>query len=223
MDNFSVELFSRLFFLNLARSLKIDKDITIFSDQVSPSASSQATLEPPTPPRTPVINSQSLPKSAEKSYNNNNDDSEENYEGSSHHVTPIMSYLQVTKSDREYEKYPRRLSQFNDDSNMSDQERGRGSVVGKSMLMNGLSEESDHEESDCASSFDSSKLSLKNIENFLDKSPMVSSILATQNCYQLMTNLIDFQSFYNPMMHLNTLQSDQAEKQLIGERYVKMW
>lgn len=30
-----------------------------------------------------------------------------------------------------------------------------------------------------------------------------------------------FQSFYNPMVHLNTLQSDQAEKHLIGEFTVK--
>lgn len=176
MENFSVELFSRLFFLNLAKNFKID-DFSILSDQVSPSASSQVTLEPPTPPRTPLISSQSLPKSAEKNYNNNNDDAEENHEGnSSSNVTPIKSNLRVPKSDCEYEKYPRRSSQFYDDTNMSDQERGGPeSVVSEPLLMSGLGEESDPEESDCASSFDSSKLSLKNIESFLDKSPMVSS------------------------------------------------
>lgn len=228
MENFSVELialiFQRLFFLNLSKNFQIDEFFSTFSDQVSPSASGQVTLEPPTPPRTPVITSQGLPKSAEKNYNNNNDDAEENYEGnsSSHHGTKIKSNLRVTKSDREYEKYPRLSSQLIDDWNMSDQERGDRESVASESLLNRLGEESDPEGSDCASSFDSSKLSLKNIENFLDKSPMVSSSRVTQNCHRLPTNLINFQSFYNPMMHLNTLQSDQAEKQLIGECFVKI-
>lgn len=172
MENFSVELFSRLFVLNLAKKFKID-DFSFFSDHV-PSVSSQVTLEPPTPPKTPLIISQSLAKSAEKNYNNNNDEAEENYEGnlSSRH---IKSNRRVTRSDREYEKYPRRSSQFCDDTNMAEHERGgRESVVSESLMMTGLGTESDPEESDCASSFDSSKLSLKNIENFLDKSPMVS-------------------------------------------------
>lgn len=172
MQNFNVELFSRLFFLNLAKTFKIDENFSIVSDQASPSASSQA--EPPTPPRTPIITSQL--RSAEKNYNNNNDDSKENFEGnsSSHHISPIKFNAKLAKSESDCEDFSRRSSHYNDDSNFSDDERsGRESAAG-SMKMNGAGNDSDHEESDCASSFDSSKLSLKNIENFLDKSPMVS-------------------------------------------------
>jgi hypothetical protein len=165
MQNFNVELFSRLFFLNLAKSFKIDENFSIISDQASPSASSHGALEPPTPPRTPIIAAQ---KSAEKHYNNNNDDAKENFEGNSSN-TPIKF---KTKSESDFDEFPRR---YHDDSNYSDEERGgRESVVSGSLRMNGNGDESDHEESDCASSFDSSKLSMKNIENFLDKSPMVS-------------------------------------------------
>lgn len=171
MQNFNVELFSRLFFLNLAKSFKIDENFSIVSDQASPSASSQA--EPPTPPRTPIFTNHQL-KSAEKYCNNNNDDSKENYEGnsSSRHVSPIKFNAKLATSESDYEDYSRRSS-HNDDSNFSDDEHGgRESAMG-SLKMNRIGNESDHEESDCASSFDGSKLSLKNIENFLDKSPMV--------------------------------------------------
>lgn len=160
MQNFNVELFSRLFFLNLAKSFKIDENFSIVSDQASPSASNQGALEPPTPPRTPII----AAKSAEKHYNNNNDDAKENFEGNSSN-TPIKF---KTKSESDFDDFPRRFHDFSDD-----ERGGRESVVSGSMQMNGTVDESDHEESDCASSFDSSKLSMKNIENFLDKSPMV--------------------------------------------------
>lgn len=178
MENFNVELFSRLFFLNLAKTFKIDENFSLVSDQASPSGSNQAALEPPTPPRTPTIaslNHQS--KSSEKHYNNNNDDAKENFEGNStsQHNTPIKFKTKSTRSESDFEDFPRRSSQYNDDSNFSDDERGgRESVVSGSLQMNGTGDESDREESDCASSFDSSRLSMKNIENFLDKSPMVS-------------------------------------------------
>lgn len=176
MQNFNVELFSRLFFLNLAKSFKIDENFSIVSDQASSPASSQSAQEPPTPPRTPIITSLNQHKSAEKNYNNNNDDAKENFEGnsSSRQATPIKFHGKPAKSECDFEDFPRRPSQFNDDSNISDDERGgRESVVSGSLQMSAMGEESGHE-SDCASSFDSSKLSIKNIENFLDKSPMVS-------------------------------------------------
>lgn len=163
MQNFNVELFSRLFFLNLSKSFKIDENFSVIADQASPSASGQGALEPPTPPRTPIIAAQ---KSAEKHCNNNNDDAKENFEGNSSN-TPIKF---SAKSESDFDEFSRR---YNDESNYSDDERGRESVVSGSMR-NGHNDDSDHEESDCASSFDSSKLSMKNIENFLDKSPMVS-------------------------------------------------
>lgn len=164
MQNFNVELFSRLFFLNLAQSFKIDENFSVIADQASPSASGQGALEPPTPPRTPIIATQ---RSAEKHYNNNNDDAKENFEGNSSN-TPIKFSV---KNESEFDEFSRRFH----DSNYSDDERGgRESVVSGSMMMqNGNNDDSDHEESDCASSFESSKLSMKNIENFLDKSPMV--------------------------------------------------
>lgn len=178
MQNFNIELFSRLFLFNLAKNFKIDENFSIISDQ-SPSASSQA--EPPTPPRTPIIaslNNQS--RSGEKNHNNNNDDAKENFEGnsSSLHNSPVKFSVKSVKSENEFEDIrsfkERRSSQFNDDSNFSDDEHGeRESVVSGSLQTNGAGDESEHE-SDCASSFDSSKLSLKNIENFLDKSPMVN-------------------------------------------------
>lgn len=174
MENFSVELFSRLFFLNLAKNFITDKKYSFLSDQVSPSESSNAALEPPTPPRTPVINSQSLLKSIEKNHDNNNDGAEENLEGnaSSFHGISDESDRRVRGGSREYVEYPQ--PQFNDESNVSDEEHGgRDSFISEALRMNENGEESDHEESDCAS-FDSSKLSLKNIEKFLDKSPMVS-------------------------------------------------
>lgn len=181
MQNFNAELFSRLFFLNLAKSFKIDENFSFISDQASPSASSQA--EPPTPPRTPIIAAQfNQHKSGENQHiNNNNDDAKENFEGnsSSHQNTPVKFNVTSVKSESESGDYHRRSSQFNEGSNFSDDERGgRESVASESMLksISGMNDESDHEESDCASSFDSSKLSLKNIENFLDKSPMVSRL-----------------------------------------------
>lgn len=179
MENFNVELFSRLFFLNLAKTFEIDENFSIISDQASPSGSSQVALEPPTPPRTPTIASlsQHQSRSAEKHYNNNNDDAKENFEGnsSSQNITPKKFKTKAARSESDFEDYTRRSSQFNDDSNLSDDERyGRESVVSGTMQTNGTADESDPEESDCASSFDSSKLSMKNIENFLDKSPMVS-------------------------------------------------
>lgn len=164
MQNFNVELFSRLFFLNLAKTFKIDENFSIIADQASPSASGQSNLEPPTPPRTPIIAAHRN-KSAEKHYNNNNDDAKENFEGNSSN-TPSMF---KPKSESDFDEFPQRY--HHDDSNYSDEDRGgRESVT----QINGTGDESDHEESDCASSFDSSKLSMKNIENFLDKSPMVS-------------------------------------------------
>lgn len=176
MQNFNIELFSRLFLFNLAKSFKFDENFSLISDQASPSASSQA--EPPTPPRTPIIaalNNQL--RSGEKNHhNNNNDDAKENFEGnSSSRHTPNKFSGKSVKSESDFEDFSRRSSHFNDDSNFSDDERGgRESVVSGSVQTNGAGDESEHEESDCASSFDSSKLSLKNIENFLDKSPMVS-------------------------------------------------
>lgn len=181
MQNFNVELFSRLFFLNLAKSFKIDEDFSLIADQASSSSSNQATLEPPTPPRTPTTSGIALhhQRSAEKHFNNNNDDSKENFEGnsSSHNrLSPNKFNAKTDKSESDHEEYARQMSQFNDDSNFSDSERGgRESIMSGLMRINGEGdEESEHEESDCAS-FDGSKLSLKNIEHFLDKSPMVST------------------------------------------------
>lgn len=181
MQNFNMELFSKLFFLNLAKTFRIDENFSIISDQTSSSGSSQA-LEPPTPPRTPTaaaLIQQS--KSAEKHYNNNNDDAKENFEGNSlsQQNTPIKFKAKATRSESDWEDFPRRVSHYNDDSNLSEDDHGgRESIVSGSLRMNGNCEESEHEESDCASSFDSSKLSMKNIENFLDKSPMVRKISA---------------------------------------------
>lgn len=177
MQNLNVELFSRLFLLNLVKKFRIDENFSIIPDQGSPTALKHvaSALEPPTPPRTPIINSLNQQKSAEQNYNNNNDDAKENFEGnsSSRQNTPIKFNIKSAKSESDFEDFSRRSSQFNEDSNLSEEEHGgRESAVSGQLRSNEI-EESDHEESDCASSFDSSKLSLKNIENFLDKSPMV--------------------------------------------------
>lgn len=174
MQSFNVELLSRLFLLNLAKT----NSYFLISDQITvPTSSNQAVLEPPTPPRTPNIASNQT-RSAEKNCNNNNDDAKENNEEkySLQRISPIKFISKSARSESDFEDFHRRPSQFNDDSNFSYEERGgRESVVSESMKMNGekSGDESDREESDCASSFDESKLSLKNIENFLDKSPMV--------------------------------------------------
>lgn len=178
MQNFNLELFSRLFFLNLSNTIKIDENFSIIAGQPSPSASTQSTLEPPTPPRTPIT---SLRNNAEKNYNNNNEDGKENFDergSSSSRNTPVKLSARKNENESDYEDYKR--SHFNDDSNnFSDDERGgRRSIASTPMHLNGMVDESDHEESDYASSFDSSKLSLKNVDNFLDKSSPVVSFLA---------------------------------------------
>lgn len=163
MQNFNMELFSRLFFLNLSSTLKINDDFSVVLGQPSPSSSNQSALEPPTPPRTPIA--------PQRNYNNNNDEAKENFEGRpSSHNTP-MKVAAVRKSENESDFED---SHYNEDStNFSDDERGRQSAVSASMQMNGDQLDSDHE-SDCASSFESSKLTLKNVENLLDKSATVS-------------------------------------------------
>lgn len=175
MQNFNLELFSRLFFLNLSNTIKIDENFSIIPGQASPSASTQSTLEPPTPPRTPIQTQQ------RNLNNNNNDDAKENYEHqSSSRNTPVKSSAKTLKCENEsdYEDFNKR-SHYNDDSNnFSDEEQrmgGRQSAVSLSMHMNGAVEDSDREEESDYSSFDSSKLSLKNVESLLDKSsPVVS-------------------------------------------------
>lgn len=171
MQNFNLELFSRLFFLNLSNSIKIDENFSVIPGQASPSASNQSALEPPTPPRTPIA-----PQNQQRNYNNNNDDAKENFEGrsSTHGNTPMKSLLKSLKTENESEEYEdfHRRSQFNEDSNNFSDDGGRQSA------MRGIAEDSDHEESDCASSFDSSRLSIKNVENLLDKSTMVSERLS---------------------------------------------
>jgi hypothetical protein len=179
MQNFNLELFSRLFFLNLSNTIKLDENFSIIPGQASPSASTQSTLEPPTPPRTP-IQTQQRNSNLEKNYNNNNDDAKENYEyQSSSRNTPVKSSAKTLKCENEsdYEDFNKR-SHYNDDSNnFSDEEQrmgGRQSAVSLSMHMNGA--DSDREEESDYSSFDSSKLSLKNVESLLDKSSPVVSI-----------------------------------------------
>lgn len=216
MQSLNIELFSRMFLLNLAKSFKIDESFFLISDQASPSSSSHAALEPPTPPRTPTsASSNHQLKSAMKGYNNNNDDTKENLEEN------LRRKASSTKRENDFEDCLQKSSHFNDDSNFSDDDRGGcESVVSGSMVANGA-DESDHEESDCASSFDSSKLSMKQIENFLDKSPMVKWIMIFEELYSIKF-ISPPQSFYNPMMHLTTLsQNDQAEKQLIGRHLIK--
>lgn len=192
MEKFQIELFSRLFLLNLSKNLQIDEDFCTIAGQTAATVSGQASLEPPTPPRTPVATAQGQGQqhNTPKHYNNNNDDAKENYEENSMRQSSSMSPIKVphsvksklvkSENESDLEEYPRRSSQY-DDSNYSDDERlggGRHSVIsGSGGHMNGADEESDHG-SDLytdASSFDSSKLSLKNVENLLDKSsPMVS-------------------------------------------------
>lgn len=206
MQNFNAELFSRLFFLNLVKSFKIDENFSIVSDQASPSGQA----EPPTPPRTPIITSNAQARSAEKNYNNNNDDAKENFEGNSSSCrnTPTKFHAKPVRSESDFGDFPRRSSHFNDDSNYSDHERdGRESVVSGSLNINGAGDESEHEESDCASSFDGSKLSLKNMENFLDKSPMVRSKWLVNCDYLLILNLTINAELLQP----NVAPSDDAE------------
>lgn len=179
MQNLNLELFSRLFFLNLSNSIKIDENFSLIPGQASPSPSNQsAALEPPTPPRTPITPQQQN----QRNYNNNNDDAKENYEGrSSSHGgnTPMKSLLlqKSLKSENEsedFDDFHHRRSQFNEDSNNFSDDGGRQSAVSASLHMNGMADDSEHEESDCASSFESSRLSLKNVDNLLDKTTMVS-------------------------------------------------
>jgi hypothetical protein len=167
MQNFNLELFSRLFFLNLSNSIKFDENFSIIPDQSSPSPSNQSALEPPTPPRTPIT------PQHQRNYNNNNDDAKENYEGRPSSPLKLQKALKC-ENESDFEDFNRR-SHFNDDSNnFSDEERGgRQSAVSASMQLNG-GDDSEHEESDYASSFDGSRLSIKNVDNLLDKTTMVS-------------------------------------------------
>lgn len=171
MQNFNVELFSRLFFLNLSSTLKLNDDFSLVLGQPSPSSSNQSGLEPPTPPRTPIAPQ----NQSQRNYNNNNDEAKENFEGraSSHNNTPLkVSALQKSmKSENESDFED---SHFNEDSTNFSDDGGHRSAVSVSMKMNGDPLDSDPEESDCASSFESSKLTLKNVENLLDKSATVS-------------------------------------------------
>jgi hypothetical protein len=199
MDRDQLELFSKLFFMNLSKNLNlnlnIDFDFNLFSGQQSPGSggSSGNQLEPPTPPRTPIIsvNVHSTPKSGEKHYNNNNDDAKENYEENSMRKstsTPLKLLPNVTltptsklmKREMENDSDQEDFQQRHDDSNYSDEESssrlgGRQSVSESGRLNGG--DDSDHE-SDMytdASSFDSSKLSIKNVEGLMDKSSQMVS------------------------------------------------
>jgi hypothetical protein len=190
MQNFNVELFSRLFLLNLVKRFNTDEDFSVITDQ-APSTVNQATLEPPTPPRTPTTSGigHQQPRSVEKSYNNNNDDMKENLEGNvSYYRLSPTKLCSTGKSESDHEEYPRQMMQFNDDSYLSEEERGgRESIMSGLMRINGDGEEeSEQEESDCAS-FDESKVSLKNIEHFLDKSPMVSLTTLSHNLSLFLT------------------------------------
>jgi hypothetical protein len=170
MQNFNLELFSRLFFLNISNSIKIDENFSIIPDQSSPSPSNQSALEPPTPPRTPITPQNQ--QQQQRNYNNNIDDAKENYEG---RPSPLkLQKALKCENESDFEDFNRR-SHFNDDSNnFSDEERGgRQSAVSGSMQLNGA-EDSEHEESDYASSFDGSRLSIKNVDTLLDKTTMVS-------------------------------------------------
>lgn len=206
MQNLNLELFSRMFLLNLAKSFQIDESFSFISGQASPSGSSHAALEPPTPPRTPTSGPTSHQKDAGKGYNNNNDDTKENLEGNVAPHRTVRLKASSTRRENDFEECLQKSSNFNDDSNFSEDERGgRESVVSGSLRTNGA-DESDHEESDCASSFDSSKLSMKHIENFLDKSPMVS--LVYSNNYR----------WNNYSLSLELLQPDAASYDVIAER-----
>lgn len=173
MQNFNLELFSRLFLLNLSNTIKFDENFSIVPGQASPSASTQSTLEPPTPPRTPIHQNQQRNNNVEKNYNNNNDDAKENYEHqSSSRNTPVKSSAKTLKCENESDYYNEDSTHYSDDEQRTG---GRQSAVSLSMHMNGAVEDSDREEESDYSSFDSSKLSLKNVESLLDKSsPVVS-------------------------------------------------
>jgi hypothetical protein len=168
MQNINIELFSRLFLLNLSNTFRKNgvnnDDFSLVTDSNSSNSGSSG-LEPPTPPRTPIISSQKI---NEKNFNNNNEDSKENYGGNSSSFlrnSRDLSNHKSIKSESDFESSSRRSSHFHDDS-----EDGRESVVSGTNI-NGNDDDSDHEESDF-SSFE--KISMKNIENFLDKSSLVS-------------------------------------------------
>lgn len=166
MQNINIELFSRLFLLNLSNTFRKNgvnnNEFSIVSD--SNSSHSGSGLEPPTPPRTPVISGQKI---NEKNFNNNNEDSKENYGGNSSSFLRNSTNKSI-KSESDFESSSRRSSHFHDDSNHS--EDGRESVASGSH-MNGNEDDSDREESDFGT-FE--KISMKNIEKFLDKSSLVS-------------------------------------------------
>lgn len=219
MQNFNLELFSRLFFLNLSSTLKLNDDFSIvLGQQPSPSSSNQSGLEPPTPPRTPIapINN------SQRNYNNNNDEAKENFEGrpSSHNTNTLMkmtafqkSFKNTNESDFEDSNFPEESTNFADDDR-----GGHQNAMSVSMQMSGDQFESDHEESDCASSFEGSKLTLKNVENLLDKSSAVIFFKFLHSINNQKFIKYFYQNFYNPMMQLaNSMQGEQGEKQLIGE------
>lgn len=168
MQNINIELFSRLFLLNLSNTFRKNgvnnDDFPLVTD--SNSSNSGSGLEPPTPPRTPIISSQKI---NEKNFNNNNEDSKENFGGNSssflRNSRDFSTNNRSIKSESDFESSSRRSSHFQDDS-----EDGRESV-NSGTNMNGNEDDSEHEESDFGS-FE--KMSMKNIENFLDKSSLVS-------------------------------------------------
>lgn len=159
MQNINIELFSRLFLLNLTNNFKNTSKTNDVCSVVSELTSSSSThsgsgLEPPTPPRTPVISNQRL---SDKIYNNNNEFSKGIYGEHSRDI-----HDRTNNSESDYEISFRSSTHYRDDLNNSDDE-GQQSVV---------SDMQDGEDS--SGEYGSvEKFAMKNFDNFFEKSSLV--------------------------------------------------
>lgn len=170
----NIELFSRLFLLNLSNNFrqnyKSNEVCSVVSDMASTSSShSGSGLEPPTPPRTPNISGQ---KVSDRNYNNNNDFAKGNFGENLRDVSE-----KTTNSESDYEISYRSSSNFRDDCNNSDDE-GHQSVVSDIIQANDDGEDSSGD----LGSLD--KFSLKNFDSFFDKSSLVSFQLSLNEKFE---------------------------------------
>lgn len=178
-QNINIELFSRLFLLNLSNNFrqncKTNEVCSVVSEMASTSSShSGSGLEPPTPPRTPVIPGQ---KVSDKNFNNNNDFTNRIFGEHSKDLN------EKSTSESDYEISFRTSNNFRDDCNNSDEE-GHQSVVSD------MQEANDDGENSSGDLGSLDKFSLKNFDSFFDKSSLVSFAAKKKSDAELLKNQI---------------------------------
>lgn len=163
MQNINMELFSRLFLLNLTNNFKQTNNESGSVVSELASSSSGSGLEPPTPPRTPVITGQRL---SDKIFNNNNDFPKGIY---GEHSRDVHDNTNNSESDYEVSFRPS-ARHYQDDLKNSDDE-GQQSVV--SDVQDGEDSSGDYGSVE--------KFSMKNFDNFFEKSSNLVSVFFLVN------------------------------------------